>query len=129
MVSKRCMIVRNLSKDLSQPLQAEYCSSFLCRLRGLTFRRTLPESESLLLVYHRDSRLDTSIHMLGVPMDLAVAWINSRQVVVDVRLARQWRPVYLPSQPACYVLEMSPARLGDFQVGDRVSFEEVGTVS
>jgi uncharacterized membrane protein (UPF0127 family) len=129
MVSKRCMIVRNLSKDLSQPLQAEYCSSFLCRLRGLTFQRTLPESESLLLVYHRDSRLDTSIHMLGVPMDLAVAWINSRQVVVDVRLARQWRPVYLPSQPACYVLEMSPARLGDFQVGDRVSFEEVGTVS
>jgi uncharacterized membrane protein (UPF0127 family) len=129
MASKRRMIVRNLSKDLSRPLQAVYCSSFLCRLRGLTFRRSLPEGESLLLVYRRDGRLDTSIHMLGVPMDLAVAWINSRQVVVDVRLARQWRPVYLPSQPARYVLEMAPARLGDFQVGDRVSFEEVSSVS
>jgi len=129
MVSNRLVVVRNLSKGLTRPLQAEYCSSFLCRLRGLTFRRTLPEGESLLLVYHRDSRLDTSIHMLGVPMDLAIAWINSEDVVVDVRLARQWRMMYLPSQPARYVLEMSPARLGDFQVGDRVSFEEVGTVS
>jgi uncharacterized membrane protein (UPF0127 family) len=129
MLSNRRVMVRNLSKGLSRPLQAEYCSSFLCRLRGLTFRRTLPVGESLLLVYHKDSRLDTSIHMLGVRMDLAIAWINSEEVVVDVRLARQWRPVYLPSQPARYVLEMSPARLGDFQVGDRVSFEEVGAVS
>jgi uncharacterized membrane protein (UPF0127 family) len=129
MASHRRMIVRNLSRELSLPLQAEYCSSFLCRLRGLTFRRSLPQGESLLLVYGRDSRLDTSIHMLGVPMDLAIAWINSRQVVVDVRLARQWRLAYLPSQPACYVLEMSPARLGDFKVGDRVGFEEVNTVA
>ncbi len=129
MASHRRMIVRNLSRELSLPLQAEYCSSFLCRLRGLTFRRRLPQGESLLLVYGRDSRLDTSIHMLGVPMDLAIAWINSRQVVVDVRLARQWHLAYLPSQPACYVLEMSPARLGDFKVGDRVSFEEVYTVA
>jgi uncharacterized membrane protein (UPF0127 family) len=118
MGSNRRVIVRNLSKPLTRPLLAEYCSTFLCRLRGLTFKRRLPESESLLLVYHRDSRLDTSIHMLGVPMDLAVAWINSRNLVVD-----------LPSQPARYVLEMSPARLSDFQVGDRVSFEEAGTVS
>jgi uncharacterized membrane protein (UPF0127 family) len=129
MVANRRVIVRNLSKDLTRPLQAEYCSSYICRLRGLTFRRMLPEGESLLLVYHRDSRLDTSIHMLGVLMDLAIAWINSNEVVVDVRLARQWRPVYLPSQPARYVLEMSPARLGDFQIGDRVRFEEVVPVS
>lgn len=123
------VIVHNLSKELPRPLQAKYCSSFLCRLRGLTFRRTIPEGESLLLVYSRDSRLDTGIHMLGVPMDLAVAWINSKEVVVDVRLARQWRPLYLPSQPARYVLEMSPARLGDFRVGDHVRFEEAGMVS
>jgi uncharacterized membrane protein (UPF0127 family) len=125
MVSTRRVTVRNLSKEMSRPLEAKYCSSFLCRLRGLTFRHALPEVESLLLVYHKDSRLDTGIHMLGVSMDLAIAWINSKDVVVDVRLARQWRLMYLPSQPARYVLEMSPARLGDFRVGDRVSFEEV----
>jgi uncharacterized membrane protein (UPF0127 family) len=129
MVANHRVIVRNLSKDLPQPLQAEYCSSYICRLRGLTFRRMLPVGESLLLVYQRDGRLDTSIHMLGVLMDLAIAWINSNEIVVDVRLARQWRPVYLPSQPARYVLEMSPARLGDFQIGDRVRFEEVVPVS
>jgi uncharacterized membrane protein (UPF0127 family) len=129
MVSTRRVTVRNLSKDMPQPLQAKYCSSFLCRLRGLTFRRMLPEGESLLLVHLKDSRLDTGIHMLGVSMDLAIVWINSKDRVVDVRLARRWRPMYLPSQPARYVLEMSPARLDDFRVGDRVSFEEVGADS
>ena len=43
MVSNHRVIVRNLSKDLTRPLQAEYCTSYLCRLRGLTFRRTLPD--------------------------------------------------------------------------------------
>jgi uncharacterized membrane protein (UPF0127 family) len=129
MGSNHRVIVRNLSRDLTQPLQAEYCTSFLCRLRGLTFRRSLPEGESLLLVNSRDSRLDAGIHMLGVPMDLAVAWINSREIVVDVRLARQWRPVYLPVEPARYVLEMSPTRLDEFKIGDRVSFEDVGIIS
>jgi uncharacterized membrane protein (UPF0127 family) len=129
MVSHHRVNVRNLSKGLSRPLEAKYCSSFFCRLRGLTFKRTLPEGESLLLVYRRDSRLDTSIHMLGVLMDLAIVWINSEDLVVDVRLARPWRPVYLPAQPARYVLEVAPARLGDFQVGDRVRFEEVSADS
>ena len=59
-------------------------------------------------------------------VDLAVVWINSNNEVVDVRLARRWRPVYLPQRPARYVLEMQVERLNDFRVGDSVRFEEVG---
>lgn len=103
---------------------AKYCDSFLCRLRGLTFRRSLPEDWGLLLVQPRDGRIDSSIHMLFVFFDLAVVWINEDGKVVDVRLARKWRPAYLPKKPARYVLEMAAGRLGDFQIGDRVSFEE-----
>ncbi len=83
--------------------------------------------EGLLLVQHRDSRLDSSIHMMFVWTDLAVAWINSAMDVVDVRLARQWRPAYIASRPACYVLEMAPQRLAEFQVGDRLRFVETVT--
>jgi len=61
-----------------------------------------------------------------VLVDLAVVWINSNNEVVDVRLARRWRPVYLPQRPARYVLEMQVERLNDFRVGDSVRFEEVG---
>jgi uncharacterized membrane protein (UPF0127 family) len=117
------VLIYNLTRQNPLPIQAQYCSSFFCRLRGLTFRRSLPSGVGLLLVQGRDSRLDSSIHMLFVWMDLAVVWINTALQVVDVRLARRWRPAYLPARPARYVLEISPERLDDFQVGDQLRFE------
>jgi len=107
---------------LSSPLTVNYCDSFLCRLRGLMFRASLPMQEGLLLVEARDSRIDTAIHMLFVFMDLAVIWINSDHVVVDTVLARRWRPAYVPRKPARYILEIRPERLGEFKAGDRVEF-------
>jgi uncharacterized membrane protein (UPF0127 family) len=117
------VLVQNLSRPNIHPIQARFCSSFACRLRGLTFRRNLPSGEGLLLVQGRDSRMDASIHMLFVWIDLAVVWISTAQQVVDVRLARRWRPAYLPARPARYVLEISPERLEDFYIGDQLHFE------
>ena len=77
----------------------------------------------MLLVEAHDSRIDTSIHMFFVFMDLAVIWINSENVVVDSVLARAWHPVYLPRQAARYTLEIHPDRLGEFKVGDQVDFQ------
>jgi len=114
-----------MSNASVQPVRARYCESFGCRLRGLTFRRALEHGEGLLLVYAKDSRLDTGIHMLGVLMDLAIAWINSDGTVVDGRMAHSWRSLIIPQQPARYVLEMHPRRLRDFLIGDKVRFEEV----
>jgi len=114
------VIIHNLNRPQIFPIRADYCSSFLCRLRGLTFRRRLQPDRGLLLVQSRETRLDAGIHMLFVWIDLAVIWINSSEEVVDVRLARSWRPVYLPRSPASYVLELNAARLDDFNVGDRI---------
>ena len=86
------------------------------------FRSKLEHEEGLLLVEARDSRLDTSIHMLFVFMDLAVIWINSDYCVVDSVLARAWHPAYSPHQPARYILEIHPNRLDEFMIGDRVEF-------
>jgi uncharacterized membrane protein (UPF0127 family) len=119
------VLVRNQTRPQVRPLSAGYCCSFFCRLRGLTFHPALGEGEGLLLVQQADSRLDAAIHMLGVWIDLAVVWINSARVVVDVRLAKRWRSVYIPRQPARFVLEIAPIRLQDFQIGDRILLEEV----
>lgn len=73
----------------------------------------------------RDSRLEAAIHMLGVWFDLTVVWINADKQIVDVRLARSWRLMYVPKRPASYVLELPAERLNDFRVGDEVFFEEV----
>lgn len=115
--------VRNLDNPSQPALQIKYCDSFLCRLRGLTFRPPLAPTEGLLLVYQRDSRVDTSIHMLGVSFDLAVIWINSSMQVVDKVLAESWKPAYMPKDAAQYILEIHPDRLGDFNIGNKVQFE------
>jgi len=89
------------------------------------FRSDLDVDSGLLLVEGRDSRMDTSIHMLFVFMDLGVIWINSDKVVVDTVLARAWRPAYFPRQAARYTLEIHPSRLNEFKLGDHVEFENV----
>lgn len=121
----RQVLVHNLSQPLVKPILAKYCDTFLCQLRGLTFRRELPLEEGLLLVQRRDSRWEAAIHMLGMSMDLTIVWINSRRRVVDVRFARRWRLIYLPCQPARYVLEIALARLDDFRIGDEVGFVNI----
>jgi len=115
--------VENKSLPLPATLHATYCDSFFCRLRGLMFRSRLETNQGLLLVEGHDSRIDTSIHMLFVFMDLGVVWINSKNLVVDTVLARSWRPIYLPNQAAKYTLEIHPERLGEFKIGDQVEFQ------
>ncbi len=118
------VLIHNLDKPHNSPVRASYCSSFKCRLRGLTFRRELPPNYGLLLVQNHDTRLDSAIHMLFVWMNLAVIWISSSGEIVDARLARAWHPVYIPSKSARYVLELNATRLGDFIVGDRLKIEK-----
>lgn len=121
----RMIYVRNLDTHPQTPLQIKYCDSFLCRLRGLTFRRELAPTEGLLLVQKRDSRIDTAIHMLAVSFDLAVIWIDSSMMVVDKILAKSWRLAYTPKKAAQYILEIHPDRLDEFEIGNKVQFEDI----
>ena len=121
----RIIHIRNLDNASQTPLQIKYCDSFLCRLRGLTFRHKLAPTEGLLLVQGRDSRLDTAIHMLFVSFDLTVVWIDSSLTVVDKVLAKSWAPAYAPKKAAQYILEIHPERWDDFEIGNKVQFEDV----
>ena len=56
-------------------------------------------------------------------MDLAVVWVDETYRVVDVQLARRWRPAYTPQKPARYILELAPQWLQAFQIGDHLQFE------
>lgn len=87
------------------------------------FRSRISREEGLLLVGARDSRLDSSIHMLFIPFSLTIVWINSEMRVVDKILARPWRPAYFAKQPARYALEIHAERWEDFEIGDIVQFK------
>ena len=115
--------IENKHRGIEEPLRIKYCDSFLTQLRGFTLRPSLARDEGLVLVGSRDSRLESSIHMLFVSFDLAVIWINSQMQIVDRVLAKSWRPAYFSKQPAKYVLEVHPARWDEFQIGDTVHFK------
>jgi len=115
----------NQSHPPTKPILAKYCESFFCQLRGLMFTKSLPENHGLLLVQGSDSRLNSSIHMMFMWMDLAVIWISSEYSVVDLVLARRWKLAYLPKKAAKYVLETGVSNLSDFNIGDKVQFEDI----
>ena len=118
------IVIENKNRKNDSLPRINYCDTFLTQLRGLTFRSRLARDEGLLLVGKRDSRLDSSIHMLFGAFDLTVIWINSEMQVVDKIIAKSWRPAYFSKQPARYVLEIHPERWEDYEIGDTVQFRD-----
>jgi uncharacterized membrane protein (UPF0127 family) len=111
----------NLSRSGQSIVKARWCQSFLCRLRGLTFRRGLGLNEGLLLVERAESRSNTSIHMWMVFFPITVAWLDKDLRVVDLKLAKPWR-VYFPGTAAQYVLEGSVEMMEQISVGDQLEW-------
>jgi uncharacterized membrane protein (UPF0127 family) len=116
----RLIDIQNQSNSLSSPLTVEVCNSFFSRLRGLMFRKSLPVTAGILLDEKRESRIEAAIHMFFVNFDIGVIWLDVNQIVVDAQIARRWRPLYTPSVPARYILEIHPTRFSEFRIGDRL---------
>ena len=112
--------VKNLDHSIEEPVRIRICDSYSSRLRGLMFRFAIARDEGLLLVGNRDSRLDSAIHMLFVPFNLAAFWIDSGMEVVDKIIAKAWHPAYIPSRPARFVLEIHPDLYAAYEVGNKV---------
>jgi uncharacterized membrane protein (UPF0127 family) len=123
----RLVQIENRDHPLPTPLKVRFCDTFFSRLRGLTFQTSLPLQKGLLLVQSRDSRLDSAIHMLGVNFDLGVVWLSDNLEAVDLKIARRWRPLYIPKEPARFVLEIHPQRLPEFHLGDKLYFSDEST--
>ena len=119
--------IRLINRETGQVLieSARWCSSRLCRLRGLQFRRNLKSGEALILVKDKDSIANTSIHMFFVFFPIAAIWINSKGKVTSAQLAKPWRPYYASPEPATCVLETSPDFLDKVAIGDNLDFVEI----
>ena len=118
---QRWVRVHNHSRGNSPLGRARWCDSFSCRLRGLTFRREIPDEEGLILVESSEGRVNTTIHMLFVFFSISVFWVNSEGLVVDKTLAKPWG-FYAPKHAAQFILEASPRILDEVQIGDQLEF-------
>lgn len=100
------------------------CTSYWCHLRGLQFRRTLPDGEGLLFSTAGESVVGTTIHMLNMFFSIGVVWLNRDRIVVDMKLAKPWRLAYAPQTAAQYYLEANPDILDQVKIGDVLTFDE-----
>lgn len=104
--------------------RVRWCSSFLCHLRGLMFRASLPIDEGLLFVTKREGIAHATIHMFFMRFPISVIWLDKHGTIVDVALAKPWRPAYAPKRAAQYYLEANVHLLDRLKVGDRISFDQ-----
>jgi uncharacterized membrane protein (UPF0127 family) len=117
-------VIRNASTDDIVLARGKWCSSFWCQLKGLQFRRNLPENEGLLFDFRRESAAASSIHMFFVFFAIAAVWLDEELSVVDAKLAKPWRPFYAAAKPVRYLIEARPSLLERVQVGDQLTFDE-----
>ena len=119
--------VRVINQETNQVLieSARWCSSRLCRLRGLQFRRKLRKDEALILVKDKDSVANSSIHMFFVFFPIAAIWVNKKGKVTSAQIAKPWRPYYASAEPAAYVIETSPDILDMVAAGDILQFQDI----
>ena len=117
--------LENLTHPLNASLSLDECNNFISQFRGLMFRKLLPESEGLYFPGTHDSKVDTSIHMFFMNFDIAVIWLDAKLQVDDVQKAMRWPPLYFPRVAARHFLEIHPARITEFHIGDQLVLEKV----
>jgi uncharacterized membrane protein (UPF0127 family) len=116
--------LRNAETGVVVLARLRWCQNYWSRMRGLMFRRDLPEDEGLLFVYGHESVLETSIHMLFMFFSIATVWLDKEGRVVDKVLAKPWRLAYAPHKPAQYFIEARPSLLDRVKIGDRLIFKD-----
>jgi uncharacterized membrane protein (UPF0127 family) len=117
-------VMRNASTGDVVLARAKWCRSFWCHFRGLMLRRDLPDDEALLFVFRRENTSQASIHMFFMFFSIAAVWLDNEGRVVDAKLAKPWRPAYVPAKPARYLIEARPSLLERVKVGDRLTFND-----
>ncbi|BCY18828.1 hypothetical protein hrd7_26770 [Leptolinea sp. HRD-7] len=111
-------IVNNKTNKNAIPLTLGVCDTFLSRLCGLMFKKSIPENGGLLFINPAEDRINSAIHMFFMRIDLAIVWADSNGVVVDKILAKQWKTLASPQKGAKYIIETHIDRFDDYNCGD-----------
>jgi len=84
------------------------------------FSKQIPLDQGIILVENKESKINTSIHMMFMNYNLTVLWLDEKLVVVDKVLAKRWFPIYFPKAQAQYVVELHSAQFPNFAIGDQL---------
>lgn len=109
-----------------KPIYAEVAKTPEERARGLMFRENLRENDGMFFVFESDGY--HAIWMKNMRFSIDVLWLDSNLKVVHIeRDVPQCReepcPIYSPSSPARYVLEVNANIAKSVKVGDKIKGE------
>lgn len=98
--------------------------------RGLMYRNSLPKDEGMLFIFDEERTL--SFWMKNTYIDLAIAYFDKNQKIVDIQemkatnsLMLEEPPSYPSAKPALYALEMNSGwfKKNNIKIGDQFSFK------
>jgi len=89
------------------------------------FSKQIPLDQGIILVENKESKVNTSIHMMFMNFNLAVLWLDKELVVVDKVLAKRWVPIYMPKFRAKYVVELHSNQFSNFSIGDQLVLSDL----
>jgi hypothetical protein len=120
-------------KEISQvkignaTVKVELANTTLKRIKGLMFRKSLPENEGMLFIFNDDDYY--SFWMMNVSFPIDMIWINSDYKVVHIERDAQPCKIlcksYWPQEKARYVLEVNAnfTEVHGIKIGSLVKFE------
>lgn len=107
-------------------IEAEVADTLPKQIRGLMFRKSLPEKSGMLFLFNSDDYY--GIWMMNMSFPIDIIWINSEHKIVDI--VKDAPPcgiicqTYHPKEKARYVLEVNAGFTDKYtiKVGDSVKF-------
>ncbi|MEA1984637.1 MAG: DUF192 domain-containing protein [Euryarchaeota archaeon] len=102
----------------------EFTRSLIGQVRGLMFRRELPDGHALVFVFPSSRKV--SLHMLFVPFPIEVLFLDANKRIVKSAYLRAWTGLATSGEEAKYVIEMPAGVIHEhhLSVGDQILFEE-----
>lgn len=123
-MSSHCVILNQRTGQVILA-RARFCAGFFSRLLGLLLTRRLGKQDGMIFSCGRPGRARAAVHTLGLRFPIAVVWLDSDLVVVDMKKAQPWRFAHVPKAPAMYYLEANPAIIERLRIGDKLGLDEV----
>jgi len=104
----------------------EYAVGAVCKMRGLMFRRDIPDDYAMIFVFSKPG--DVSVHTLFMRFPIDVIFLNKDKIIIDIARLDPWTG-YRHVRDVAYFIEMNAGtkeRCG-LACGSRLVFGADGT--
>jgi|SRR3989338_8774582 len=101
-----------------KPVNVKLCDTFLKKFKGLMFSF---KPRNLLFILNKESKLNSSIHMMFVFFPIDVFWLDKDMKVIDFKLnVKPFTFGHSPKAAAKYILETPVRELKELKLNDRL---------